>query len=195
MPLCPADCGCWFDHDRSLNSHLNQARSCMWYRSHQKSATIENFTAQLDQQDLGEEFMEREIGGNISPEISDGEAGELLQEIEEENDLFYFVHMNNDEPVALGQAGPGPSTQAHQDSLADCQLGAKICTFDAEDLTMFEIEHPLLAPGFVWTSLCMNGGMRPTISLTIPQWMVVMFNQIFIPLLPQRWIGALQTGS
>jgi hypothetical protein len=50
--------------------------------------------------------------------------------------------MNDDEPVALGQAGPGPSTQAHQDSLADRQLGAKICTFDAEDLTMFEVEHP-----------------------------------------------------
>ena len=62
MPLCPADCGRWFDHDRSLNSHLNQAHSCMWYRSHQKSTAIENFTAQLDQQDLGEEFMEREIG-------------------------------------------------------------------------------------------------------------------------------------
>ncbi|KAF9040331.1 hypothetical protein BDP27DRAFT_1244635 [Rhodocollybia butyracea] len=107
MPLCPADCGRWFDFDRGLNSHLNQSRSCAWYRSAQKLAAINNFTAQLDQEDL-------EIHGADPPaEISNGEAGELLQEIEEEHDIFYFIPL---EEPPLGQA--------------------------AEDLKLFEVEHP-----------------------------------------------------
>ena len=143
MPHCPADCGRWFDHDRGLNSHLNQARSCMWYRSYQKTAAIESFATQLDKEDLGEEFMAREIGDagdQLPPEISDREAGELLQEIEEENDIFSFVPMEED--VLVGQAGPGPATQAHRASLANRQLGAQVRTFGAEDLKMFDVEHP-----------------------------------------------------
>lgn len=118
MPLCPADCGQWFNTDRSVNSHLNQARSCKWFRNYQKSAAIDNFAAQLDQEDLGEEFMARENdGSDMLPEISDEQAGELLKEFEEEQDLFYFVHA--EEEAVLGQAGPGPLTQVHRDSLAN----------------------------------------------------------------------------
>lgn len=139
MPLCPANCGRWFETDKGLNSHLSQSKSCQWFRSYQKSAAIENFAAQLDQQDLGDEFMARHIDEDLPPKISDGEAGELLREFEEEQDLFYFVEA---EPVALGEAGPGPSTQARRDTLANRQLGAKVRTFDAEDLKMDEVEHP-----------------------------------------------------
>jgi hypothetical protein len=147
MPLCPADCGRWFETDRSLNSHLNQAQSCKWYRSYQKSAAIESFTTQLDQEALGDEYMEREISdtaldiGDTTPEIADDEAGEILREFEEEHDIFHFVHVEQNQ-AALGEAGPGPSTQAHRDSLADRQLGAKVRSFDTEDLKMFEVEHP-----------------------------------------------------
>lgn len=143
MITCPADCGRWFDTDRALNSHLNQARSCLWYRSFQKSAAVDKFTAQLEQEDLGEEFMARDISGDrdLRPEISNDEAGELLQEFQEEHDVFYFVPIQ-EEPAPLGQAGPGPSTQAYRDSLANRQLGAKVRTFPTEDLSMFEVEHP-----------------------------------------------------
>lgn len=138
MPLCPADCGRWFESDKGLNSHLSQSNSCQWFRSYQKSAAIETFAAQLDQQDLGDEFMARDMVEDLPPEITDGEAGELLREFEEEQDLFYFVEA---EPVAHGEAGPGPSTQARRDSLANRQLGAKVRTFDAEDVKMDEVEH------------------------------------------------------
>lgn len=37
--------------------------------------------------------------------------------------------------------GPGPSTQAHQDRLADRQLGAKVRALDDGDLSLFEVEH------------------------------------------------------
>jgi hypothetical protein len=139
MPLCPADCGRQFETDRGLNQHLNNSVSCSWYRTYQKTAAIENFTAQLDEEELGEDWMQREIDGEQPAEITNEQAGELLQEFEEDNDVFHFVRV--DDPPEIGEAGPGPATQAHHEQMADRQLGTKVRSLDDGDLRMFEQEH------------------------------------------------------
>lgn len=73
--------------------------------------------------------------------MNDEQAGELLQEFEEDNDAFHFVHVE-DEPQ-IGEAGPGPSTQARRDSMAERQLGGKVRKLDDGDLVMFEVEHKI----------------------------------------------------
>ncbi|KAE9387634.1 hypothetical protein BT96DRAFT_960358 [Gymnopus androsaceus JB14] len=81
--------------------------------------------------------MRRESEGDPD---QDGElVGELLQELEEENNHFHFVPLEPESPV--GVAGPGPSTQAHRDRLAERQLGGNVRTLDDGDLLLFEVEH------------------------------------------------------
>lgn len=132
--ICPADCGKSFRSQKGLSSHLTQASSCLWYRAYQKSVPFETT---IDQDDLGnvDELMRRDDEGDLSGE----DAGELLQELEEENNPFHFVPLT--EIPALGVAGPGPATQAHRDRLADRQLGGKVRELDDGDLSLFEVEH------------------------------------------------------
>ena len=61
----------------------------------QKTAALENFAAQLEEEDLGEDWMEREIEGPTAPEITDEQAGEVLQEFEEDHDMFHFVQVED----------------------------------------------------------------------------------------------------
>lgn len=141
MPLCPASgCGRLFTTDRGLTQHLNNSSSCSWYRTYQKTAAIENFSAHLEEEDLGEDWMEREIEDPPALEITDEEAGEQLQEYQEDNDIFYFVRV--EDLPAIGEAGPGPVTQAHRERMADRQLGGKARSLDDGDLSMYEQEHP-----------------------------------------------------
>lgn len=91
MPLCPASCGRQFETDRGLNQHLNSSASCSWYRTYQKTAAMENFAAQLEEKELGEDWMQQDIDGAQAPEITDEQAGELLQEFEEDHDIFHFI--------------------------------------------------------------------------------------------------------
>lgn len=133
--ICPANCGKSFKSQKGLASHLPQASSCAWYRSYEKSVPPE---IPIDQEDLpGNELMCRENEGD--PGMVGEEVAELLQELEEENDPFHFVPLDT-EPD-FGVAGPGPSTQAHRDTLAERQLGGKIRTLDDGDMSLFEEEH------------------------------------------------------
>lgn len=113
-----------------LSSHLTQASSCLWYQAYEKSVPLK---IPIDQDDLGnvDELMRRDDG-------ADELSGELLQELKEDNNPFHFLPV---EEVSFGVAGPGPSTQAHRDRLADRQLGGKVCKLDNGDLSMFEVEH------------------------------------------------------
>lgn len=79
--------------------------------------------------------MRRDNEGDLSGE----NAGELLQELEEENNPFHFIPLT--EIPALGVAGLGPATQAHREWLADRQLGGKVRELDDGDLSLFEVEH------------------------------------------------------
>lgn len=131
--ICPANCGKSFTTQKGLASHLTQAAACLWYRAFEKSVPLD---ATVDNDELGDELMRRDIEGELDGE----QVSELLQEFEEENDPFHFVPLDVDEP-AVGVAGPGPSTQAHRDSLADRQIGGKVRSLDDSDLTLFEVEH------------------------------------------------------
>lgn len=131
--ICPANCGKSFTTQKGLASHLTQAAACLWYRAFEKSVPLD---ATVDNDELGDELMRRDIEGELDGE----QVSELLQEFEEENDPFHFVPLDVDEP-AVGVAGPGPSTQAHRDSLADRQIGGKVRSLDDGDLTLFEVEH------------------------------------------------------
>ena len=132
--ICPADCRKSFKTQKGLGSHLTQASSCLWYRAYQKSVPLET---PIDQDDLAnvDELMRRD---DEVPEVSGEEAAEFLQELEEDNNPFHFVPV---EEVPFGVAGPGPSTQAYRDRLADRQLGGKARELDDGDLSMFEVEH------------------------------------------------------
>lgn len=140
--LCPANCGRSFASDRAINSHLTQAVSCQWYRQFSKTP-VEHLDDTVEQFDLDDEEGTETIrssSGELGESSIDGEgAGEMLQELEEENDVFHFVRL--DEALPMGEAGPGPSTQAHRDRMADRQLGARIRSLDDGDLSMFEVEH------------------------------------------------------
>lgn len=57
--ICPANCGKSFVTQKGLTSHLTQSSSCSWYHSYSKSASLET---QIDHQELGDEFMQREWG-------------------------------------------------------------------------------------------------------------------------------------
>ncbi|KAJ3833014.1 hypothetical protein F5878DRAFT_666038 [Lentinula raphanica] len=68
--------------------------------------------------------MAREEEDLLLPE----ESADLLQELEEENDLFHFVRVEKEPEI--GEAGPGPGTLAQRNALLERQLGAKLRTFD-----------------------------------------------------------------
>lgn len=137
--FCPADCGKNFDTAKGLNSHLSQARSCMWYRAFEKSNPAQFLSAPIVQDDGGEELMQRDGEENGTLGLNDEQAGEFLQEMEEDNNVFHFVHLEGDPQV--GEAGPGPSTQAHRDCMAERQLGGKARELNDGDLPMVEVEH------------------------------------------------------
>lgn len=134
--ICPADCGKSFKTQKGLSSHLTQASSCLWYRAYQKSVPPDTT---IDQDDLAnvDELMRRHVEGDV--DITGEDAAALVQELEEENNPFHFVPLEEVPPT--GVAGPGPSTQAYRDRLADRQLGGKVRELDDGDLSMFEVEH------------------------------------------------------
>lgn len=135
--VCPANCGKMFQTAQALNSHITQARNCSWYRTFEKSAALDHLNSAVVQEDLGDELMQRESEGDLS--LDSEQAAELLQEFEEEHDPFHFVPLEGDS--AIGEAGPGPSTQAHRDRMAERQLGGKVRELDDGDLSLFEVEH------------------------------------------------------
>ncbi|KAJ3818974.1 hypothetical protein F5880DRAFT_1510524 [Lentinula raphanica] len=101
--------------------HLSQARSCRWYRQYEKTTALDNvLQTELDER----ASMAREEEDLLLPM----ESADLLQELEEENDLFHFIRLER-EPV-IGEAGPGPSTSSQRNTLLERQLGAKLRSFD-----------------------------------------------------------------
>ncbi|KAJ3832814.1 hypothetical protein F5878DRAFT_666227 [Lentinula raphanica] len=101
--------------------HLSQARSCQWYRQYEKTTALDNvLQTELDER----ASMAREEEDLLLPM----ESADLLQELEEENDLFHFIRLER-EPV-IGEAGPGPSTSSQRNTLLERQLGAKLRSFD-----------------------------------------------------------------
>jgi len=130
---CPAGgCGRIFATVQARNSHLSQAQSCSWYRAFEKTAAVEIlFGEGLVNEKLGPDYMEK------NGEEIDREAGGLLQAFEQENDPFFLVSIL---PELDGGQGPGPSTQAYRDSLADQQLGSKPRTLDTEAEPVYEEE-------------------------------------------------------
>lgn len=129
-----------FSTDQGLNSHLSQARSCAWYRNFQKTTALEQFNSAVEQEDLSIDLMQRAPETEGCEDLDAEQVGELLQEYEEDNDIFHFVHL--EEQSANGVAGPGPSTQANRDRMADRQLGGRVRVLDDGDLSMIEVEHP-----------------------------------------------------
>lgn len=134
--ICPADCGKSFKTQKGLGSHLTQASSCLWYRAYQKSVPLETSVDQDDMTNVDELMRRGDDGGS---DMAGEEAAALLQELEEETNPFHFVPV--EDVPATGVAGPGPSTQAYRDRLADRQLGGKVRELDDGDLLMFEVEH------------------------------------------------------
>lgn len=124
-----------------MNSHLTQAVSCQWYRQYSKTPAeyLDDAVEQFDLNDEGDVEANVLEGRSGDMEMAGEGVGELLQELEEENDVFHFVRL--DEVLPMGEAGPGPSTQAHRDRMADRQLGAKVRSLDDGDLSLVEVEH------------------------------------------------------
>lgn len=120
--LCPAGCGRAFDTSQGRESHLTQSRSCSWWQTFQKSSALDKvLQADVEEEALGAEYMMRQDEhGELLGEL----AGDLLQEYEEDNNIFHFVDLD---PL-IGQAGPGPSTEANR--LLERQLGVKLRTLD-----------------------------------------------------------------
>ena len=107
---CPV-CMRGFKTKKGCNSHMKTAQSCSWYRRG-KLAELE----MLDLEGEGGEVLIR------NQEISEGGSGgdssemdqdpqEVMDDIEWDDNLFDFVPLPG-EDVALGEAGPGPSTVA-----------------------------------------------------------------------------------
>ncbi|KAJ3965372.1 hypothetical protein EV361DRAFT_810815 [Lentinula raphanica] len=81
---CPTHCGKVFNTQKALNMHLSQARSCRWYRQYEKTAALDNvIQTELDVR----ASMAREEEDLLLPT----ESADLLQELEEENDIFHFI--------------------------------------------------------------------------------------------------------
>ncbi|KAE9396995.1 hypothetical protein BT96DRAFT_941241 [Gymnopus androsaceus JB14] len=114
---CPAGCGKIFDMPQACNSHVTQAHSCSWYQGFEKYSAhdkaLELNAGSIVHDELSNDYMCREGGVDLTAEV----AGEMLQELEEENNVCHFVRLEF-EPK-FGQEGPGPSTQAYQSSLLE----------------------------------------------------------------------------
>ncbi|KAJ3964293.1 hypothetical protein EV361DRAFT_979394 [Lentinula raphanica] len=116
--------------------HLSQARSCRWYRQFEKTAALDNvLQTEIDEM----ASMARAEEDLLLPV----ESADFLQELEEENDLFHFIHLDREPEV--GEAGPGPSTVSQRNTLLERQLGAKLRTFDDTEEVEKVVEENLEA--------------------------------------------------
>ncbi|KAE9397184.1 hypothetical protein BT96DRAFT_996024 [Gymnopus androsaceus JB14] len=126
---CPANCGCVFDTTKSLNSHLSQSQKCAWYQEYEKTAALDKLLQmEIQEEQLGGEFMQRQ--DEYQEELGE-QAAEILQEFEEENDIFHFVHLEEEEEI--GEAGSGPITKEYRSKLLERQLGVKLRVLDDEE--------------------------------------------------------------
>ncbi|KAJ3816286.1 hypothetical protein EV361DRAFT_813345, partial [Lentinula raphanica] len=80
---CPTHCGRVFDTQKALNMHLSQAKSCKWYRQFEKTAALDTV--------LQTEMEENTSMVREEEPLLPAETADLLQELEEENDLFHFL--------------------------------------------------------------------------------------------------------
>lgn len=117
--LCPAGCGRFFQTSQGRENHLTQSGTCGWWRRYEKSAALDKVLESVEEENVGVDYMVREGEDDLAEQV-----GDWLQEFEEDNDIFHFIPL---EPE-LGEAGPGPSTQANQ--LLHRQLGTKLRTLD-----------------------------------------------------------------
>lgn len=108
--ICPA-CGRSFATRKSCNMHMSRAQSCAWYRRGKLA-------------DLGPLDLEGE-GGDIEALEDVQTPGEPSSDEEDLDDIFdegrdrepfHFIPIENLPPpheYGIGEAGPGPSTVAH----------------------------------------------------------------------------------
>lgn len=123
--LCPAGCGRFFNTSQGRENHLTQSRSCSWWRVYEKSAALDKVQGVVEEEDLpGAAYMVREGEDHGEYNGEDQQAGDVLQEYKEENDIFHFAPLIPE----IGEAGPGPSTQTN--SLLERQLGTKLRALD-----------------------------------------------------------------
>jgi hypothetical protein len=135
--MCPAGCGRIFLTSQARESHLTQSQNCAWWRKYQKSAQWkEELEAAAEIEALGPKYMARL---EEEEEEEKERVGNLLQEYEEDHNIFHFVPLEEPEQPKIGEAGPGPNTQANR--LLEKLLGAKARTLDdnsGEDAQILE---------------------------------------------------------
>jgi hypothetical protein len=140
--VCPAECGRFFLTAQGRENHLTQSHTCSWYRIAQESkkpGEPDGMKVNMDETIEVDDYQVEQYRAQLEEE--ERIAGDLLQEYEEENDIFHFVPLIEPEPQVpeVGEAGPGPSTQSKR--LLEKQLGAKLRTLDdssGESAQIFE---------------------------------------------------------
>ncbi|KAE9384377.1 hypothetical protein BT96DRAFT_1098666 [Gymnopus androsaceus JB14] len=92
-----APCRKSFNTLKGLNSHLFQAKSCLWYCTFETTSADQHFNSAIAQDDLSEELMEREGEGPLEPEMSNKQAehqtgGALICMDQSLHDCWQLVH-------------------------------------------------------------------------------------------------------
>ena len=150
------DCARTFTTLKGMKSHLRQAKSCSWFLAAGKlpegtssEATVEPGGAEdmdvpetsrvvSQDNDLDDE-AEDDVEEGDEEEEEEEDPGEVFRQFLEEEELFHFEEIHS--LPQLGEAGPGPSTNAERLRL-DKMLGSKRCILDDDDDERVEVVHP-----------------------------------------------------
>lgn len=140
--ICPV-CDKSFHTPKARNTHLSTATNCSWYR-HGKLRVLctEPGAPRRDDfhiYDLGQGLAGTQLNNLPSTDLSPEEAVDEMESVPhpgDYEDLFHFIDRDLTSNPDIGEPGPGPSTAAHWNHIANPRL------LDDEGDPQVELVHP-----------------------------------------------------